>query len=313
MRLTACLFAIGSLLAALPPDARAQEERPPRAAPVPPPAAGPRPAQPTPGTPPPAVVPRTVPGPYPRTVPAPYPRYGRPYYAPYAPYYYRPSFWWGWGWGWGWYPLYGYPGYAPAPGYAPVIDERYRVYTRFSMYGGWASQSSGRDDGYVGGVEFGLDSRFVGFDLDVTAVARESVTGPLYHSGSDPATWATGHITWSILSQRYFRLRIETGGSMLSLPNSTAVSLQEWRGKTLYGPDVGVSGQLGIVGPLGIEGHARLTPIPTRVADTLIAATVHGGPLGLSAGWRWIDVAGNGRDAPKLTFRGPQVALSLAF
>ena len=113
---------------------------------------------------------------------------------------------------------------------------------------------------------------------------------------------------------RYFRLRIETGGSMLSLPNSTAVSLQEWRGKTLYGPDVGVSGQLGIVGPLGIEGHARLTPIPMRVADTLIAATVHGGPLGLSAGWRWIDVAGNGRDAPEARRSGgPRSALSLAF
>ncbi len=301
MRLTASALALGLLAAALPCAAHAQEERAPRAVPAPPPppdARAPAPAA-RPSVP--------APGYYPRPVPAPrYP--SRPY-----PYYYRPHSWWGWGWGWGWYPLYGYAyrPYQPLPpgAYPPPqqVDERDRIYTRFSLYG------AGRNDGYVGGIDFGLDGRYTGFDLDVSAVAREAVTGPLHETGSDPVTWGTAHFTWSFLSQRSVRLRIETGASLLSLPDSQFVAAQQWRGKTIIGPDLGVSGQLGLVGPLGIEGHARLTPFPVRVADTLIAATVHGGPVGLSAGWRWIDVAGDEKDAPKLSFRGPQVGLSLAF
>lgn len=290
MRLTASLFVTAILANALPAGARAQEERPPRVERTPPPA-------------PDARAPAPAPGPYPRTAPAP--RYVRPYP---GPYYYRPHFWWGWGWGWGWYPLYGYAAAPPpaAQGYEPR-PEADRIYTRFSLYG------AGRTDGYVGGVDFGLDGRYVGFDFDVNAIARESVTGPLHETGSDPVTWGTGHFTWSVLSERSFRLRAETGVSILSLPNSQFVAAQQWRGKSVVGPDIGVSGQLGLVGPVGVEGHARLTPFPVRVADTLIAATVHGGPVGLSAGWRWIDVAGDGKDAPKLMFRGPQVGLSLAF
>ncbi len=304
MRLNACLFAVAFLVTALPPVVRAQEAipPPPRTAPPPPPVA--RPAPP--------------PAPYPRAVPAP--RYGRPYsYAP-RPYYYRPHFWWGSGWGWGWYPVYGYrapppPSAPPADGeYAPPpqIDPADRIYTRFSVYGAGQSERT-HDDGYVGGVSFGLDGRYTGFDIDVNAIGRESVTGPLHRSGSDPIAWGSAHITWSFVSERSVRLRAETGASMLSLPSSSAVQGQEWRGKTIFGPDVGVSGQIGLLGPVGIEGYARLTPFPVRVADTLIAATVHGGPVGLSAGWRWIDVAGDGIDAPKLMFRGPQVGLSVAF
>lgn len=304
MRLTTSLFALAFLAAALPRGARAQVERPPRVDRAPPPASDA-------GAPPyvraPAEPRREAPGPYPRTAPAP--RYGpRPYPGPY--YSYRPHFWWGWGWGWGWYPLYGYRAYPPPPPgeYAPLQrQEADRIYTRFSLYG------AGQSDGYVAGVDFGLDGRYMGFDLDVNAIARERVTGPLHETGSDPATWGTAHLTWSFLSERSVRLRAETGVSMLDLPSSDFVVNQPWRGKTLVGPDVGVSGQLGLVGPLGIEGHARLTPFPVRVADTLIAATIHGGPLGLSAGWRWIDVAGNDKDAPKLRFRGPQAGLSLAF
>lgn len=108
-------------------------------------------------------------------------------------------------------------------------------------------------------------------------------------------------------------MRLETGVSILALPDSPAAADEEWRGKTLLGPDVGISGQLGLVGPIGIEGYARLTPFPQRVADTFIGLAVHGGPLGVNAGWRWVDVAGNGRDAPRLMFRGPQVGIGLAF
>jgi hypothetical protein len=172
---------------------------------------------------------------------------------------------------------------------------------------------AGRTDGYMGGLTFGLDSRFVGFDLDVAALARASFTGPLRASGSDPATWGTAHITWTFISDRSFRIRFETGASMLDLPSSPAVLDRAWRGKMVIGPDAGVSGQLGLTGPVGIEGYARITPFPVRIADTFVGVTIHGGPLGVNAGWRWVDIAGDEIRAPKTFFRGPQGGLVLAF
>lgn len=303
MRLIA-LVTLASLAASLPCAASAQEERPappprPEVAPPPPPRPGPdaRPVYPPDG----------------HREYGPYPRHGRP--VPARPYYGPgpgPRYWWGWGWGWGWYPLYPYrpapqtppPGEAYAP---PPSQEQERIYTRLSAYG------AGRSDGYMGGLSFSLEGRFVGFDVDVAALAREQVTGPLHSDGSDPATWATAHLTWSLVNERSVRLRLETGASILALPNSPAVFDRPWRGKTLLGPDLGVSGQIGLVGPVGIEGYARLTPFPRRVADAFAGLAVHGGPLGVSAGWRWVDIAGDEKDAPKMMFRGPQVGLVLAF
>lgn len=296
MRLTTCLFAVASLAAALPAGGLAQDAPPP-----------PRPVAPAPPTPPPPPPPREYRSPYPR--PAPGPRYvPRPYYHS------RPRVW---GWGWGWYPLYPVypvpppPSAAPpqgAPGQpVPAPREQDRIYTRFSLYG------AGRNDGYMAGLTFAIDSRFVGFDLDLSALARERITGPIRDDGSDPATLATGHLTWTVLADRSFRLRLLTGVSILDLPDSRVVFAQPWRDKTLVGPDVGVSGQIGMVGPVGIEGYARITPFPERIADTFVGLAVHGGPVGVSAGWRWVDVDGDGVDAPKLWFRGPQVGLSLAF
>jgi len=295
MRLTTCLFAVASLAAALPQGTLAHDAPPP-----------PRVVAPAPPTPPPP--PREYRSPYPR---APVPRHGRPYH------HHRRY----WGWGWGWYPLYPVypvppappPPSAPpqdAPGQAAPVAERReqdRIYTRFSLYG------AGREDGYMAGLTFGLDTRAVGFNLDVSALAREHVTGQLRDDESDPATLANAHLTWTVLSDRSFRLRLETGVSMLDLPDSAVVVDQPWRGKTILGPNLGISGQLGMVGPIGIEGHARITPFPERIADTFLGLAVHGGPVGVSAGWRWVDVAGDGVDAPELMFRGPQVGLVLAF
>lgn len=309
MRLPIPIFTLASLIV-LPRAAFAQEGRPP-----PPPRpdasaeAPPAPPRPAPEVRPPPP-PRPEYSPYPRTGPRP----GRPYY--YRPVEPPPRYRWGWGWGWGWYPLYPYqplPPAQPSPDgrvAPPVPREEDRIYTRLSLYG---AGHAGPDDGYMFGGSFGLEGRYLGFDADVAALARESVTGRIQDDESDPATWTTAHLTWSLVNERSARLRVETGLSVLDLPDSPAVFDRPWRGKTLLGPDVGLSGQIGLVGPLGIEGHARLTPFPTRVADTFIGLAVHGGPLGVSAGWRWVDVAGDGEDAPELMFRGPQVGLVLRF
>jgi hypothetical protein len=147
--------------------------------------------------------------------------------------------------------------------------------------------------------------------MDISALAQDQVTGP--HSGDDPATWASTHLTWTLVADRSYRIRLLTGGSMLVLPDSPATLDKAWRGKRIFGIDAGLSGQIGLVGPVGIEGYARYTPYPVRIADTFIGATVHGGMLGLSAGWRWVNVDGDEIDAPQMFFRGPQLGLVIAF
>lgn len=334
MRLDISLLAVASLVAALPAVPLAQGAPPP-----------PRAAAPAPSAPPPSAYSHSAPPPpsaaYPRGPPAysgpraPYPRAPGPYpsvpapghYGPtpyhYAPHYYPPyhysPFYWSFGWSFGWYPLYpAYPAYAypvaPPPDGAPLapgqmapVPPQERIYTRFSLYG------AGRHDGYIAGLTFDLDSRLIGFNADIGALAWEPVTGPLHSSASDPVTLANAHVTWTFLLQRSVRLRLETGVSMLDLPDSAPLFDRPWRGNTLFGPDVGVSGHLGLVGPVGLEGHARITPYPQRIIDTFAGLTVHGGPVGVNAGWRWVDIAGDGIDAPKMMFRGPQFGLVLAF
>jgi hypothetical protein len=315
MRLTPCLLAVVTLSSA-PALVRAdppEESGPARTAPTRPPdlrdeapATDQRALPDRPPPPPPdgraTPIPRQNYGAYPRPVPY---RRGPP------PVYYRRPRAYGW-WGWGYAPILTPPPPPYAPGERPDRPDRAeadRVYTRINAYG------AGKSDGYAAGLSLSLDSRYAGFDISIDALAREQVTGPLHDSGSDPAGWGSAHLTWSVLSTPNARLRVLTGASMLSLPDSRAVRGQPWAGKTLVGPDVGLSGQLGLAGPLGIEGYARLTPLPVVVADTYAGLIVHGGPLGVTAGWRWVDVQGSdtNNDAPKLMIRGPQVGLSLQF
>ena len=69
-------------------------------------------------------------------------------------------------------------------------------------------------------------------------------------------------------------------------------------GTVAFGPSFGVSSNVGIVGPFGIEGHARFAPVPVPVADLRIAAAFRGGPLAVTLGWRAIDVDGDRDGGP---------------
>jgi hypothetical protein len=80
-----------------------------------------------------------------------------------------------------------------------------------------------------------------------------------------------------------------------------------------FGPQIGLSGHAGLLGPLGIEGHARVTPYPVPVLDARAAFVVRGGPLAVSAGWHVIDVNGDGQDTPAARFAGPEIGLQLGF
>jgi hypothetical protein len=214
-------------------------------------------------------------------------------------------FWWGLGFGWGYAPLYPRNPYAGEPGasYEPDPDA---VHLRLSGTGVAAS------GGGMGGIALDVEGRSGGVNARIDALAKDGVTGV---PGGDhrAIAWGSAHVTWSLVSDEVARVRLEIGGSALALPDTGFAATQPWAGRTAFGPDVGVSAQLGLVGPIGIEGHARVTPFPVPVLDTRLAVALRGGPLAVTAGWRGLHVAGDGVDAPVLDLSGPELGLSIAF
>lgn len=277
---------------------------------------------------------RSAPSPY-RTSPAPAParrgdRRYRTYAAPGAGGYGARSFWGGWGWGWGYYPLYpiypaypAYPSYAqpyapdggnyaPEGNYYPPDAGRYptagpdRVFVRLGV------AAAGMTDGAAGGFTLALDSRVVGFSASADAIVVDDVTRT-GDSGGDALGWGSAHLTWTVLADAAFRIRLELGGSMLSLPTTGQFAPLSRAGDVAFGPDVGFSGQLGLVGPIGVEGHVRMTPVPYTVVDSRLALAFRGGPLAVTAGWRGIRLHGEEDEVPDLDFSGPELGLSFRF
>jgi hypothetical protein len=244
-----------------------------------------------------------VPAPAPGTPPSryaysPYVQ-SQPYYQPYHEPYHS-SFWLGGGWGWGYYPMYPRPHYAPDQ----AREEAERIATRLTFAAG------GAPDAAFAGVNLALDGRHAGFHVGIDAVALDRG----FDGGDDDALgWGSTHLTWSVAASQAFRIRAELGLSMLSIPGRGSYAGRSYADTVAFGPDVGVSAQVGLVGPIGIEGHARLTPFPVPVSDLRLALALRGGPFALTAGVRNIEVMGNEEDGPEGRFAGPELGLSLVF
>jgi hypothetical protein len=242
---------------------------------------------------------QAVPAPAPGTPPsryayAPYVE-SRPYYQPY-----HSSFWLGSGWGWGYYPMYPRPHYAPDE----AREEAERIATRLSFAAG------GAPDAAFAGVNLALDGRHAGFHLGIDAVALDR---GFDGEDDDALGWGSAHLTWSVAASQAFRVRAELGLSMLSIPGRGSYAGRSYADTVAFGPDVGVSAQVGLVGPIGLEGHARLTPFPVPVSDLRLALALRGGPFALTAGVRNIEVMGDEEDGPEGRFAGPELGLSLVF
>lgn len=270
-----------------------------------------------------------------------YPHHNYPYYPyyPYShyPYSYYPYYpYWGFGigvgfglgWGLGYssyypyypyysdYPPYGYYGpYAPYTPYAPPQPAASPPgpaappapgATVISFQGGAYSGAG------AGAFAIGLDGRRFGFQGSVGGVGADELRGvPV---DEEPIVgWGIAHATWSLLATQRYRLRLEGGASVLYMPDSDALTGQPYAGTVAVGPSLGVSGHTRLVGPLGFEGHVRVTPLPVPVADTRAAAVLRAGPFGFAAGWRAIDISGDPEDGPQLRYSGPELGFSLLF
>jgi hypothetical protein len=213
-----------------------------------------------------------------------------------------PAWWFGRGWGWGYYPLFPRQSFEETPAAEPS-----RIAT--TLTGGVAVMP----EAFATGFALAIEGRTAGFEAGIDAITVQGLTGDVALGSSSAIGWGTMHVTWSIVSEDAFRLRLETGGSMISTPAGGTSAGMPWAGKVAFGPDFGVSGHIGLLGPIGIEGHARVTPVPTPVTDTRAALALRGGPLAFTAGWRAIRVMGDGVDAPSVRFSGPEIGLALIF
>jgi hypothetical protein len=212
-------------------------------------------------------------------------------------------FWLGWSWGWGYYPLWPRP-YYPGHEAADLPEDAYRLSAKLEAYGaGSVTQAAGTLaltlEGHTGGLH----------------ASASSFTVPATSAGTGPGSLGIGEVaaTWSVLASDTFRLRLEAGASMLSTPADGGWAGAPYANTVTVGPQIGVSGHLGLLGPFGFEGHARVTPYPVPVVDTRAALAVRGGPIAVTAGWRVLDVAGDGTTAPSGRFSGPELGLQLVF
>jgi hypothetical protein len=157
-----------------------------------------------------------------------------------------------------------------------------------------------------------LDGPKAGFDLSVDAFAptHGGVGAGGLQGREDAYGIGAAHVTFPILVGPAFRLRLLAGGSWLSVPAAaapTGVSTDA------FGLDVGAAATIGLVGPIGLEGHARVTPFPVRVTDLRAALALRSGPFSLLGGYRVIDVAADTRTGPAAHFEGPEVGFGLSF
>jgi hypothetical protein len=225
-----------------------------------------------------------------------YPRYVfDPYYYAFAP------LWWGWGWGWGYYPLYPRPRY----GYAP--EQVSRITTRLDVFGGGTL----RHGGGAAGLSVAAEGERFGVNATIAGLSRgDRVAGAAGVFGDSSATYGHGssHLTAAIVATDVARVRLELGGAFLSWPDAGPDA-----GLVTGGPDLGVSAEIGLVGPLAFEGYARVMPIPVPVVDALAAVALRFGPVAVTAGWRELSVHKSDTNAERFSFSGPQVGLGFLF
>ncbi|MGB8933329.1 MAG: hypothetical protein WCC48_18950 [Anaeromyxobacteraceae bacterium] len=212
-------------------------------------------------------------------------------------------FWMGWSWGWGYYPLWPSPYYpGEEPGYVPADANRITARLEANV--------AGEQRAVVGTLAMSMEGQRAGFSADVGGLAISAPAGSTM--GDATLTLGGARATWTVLSDAAFRVRLELGGSMLSVPGTGRYAGVSYANTMSFGPQVGVSANLGLVGPLGLEGYARVTPIPVNVLDAKAGLAFRGGPLAVTAGWRFIDVNGDRIDSPEAHFSGPELGLQLA-
>jgi hypothetical protein len=165
--------------------------------------------------------------------------------------------------------------------------------------------------GFAGGLAFGVEGPRAGARLSIDAISPDRIDHAPRLDQTDALGWGTLNATWALLAGPAGRLRLELGGSMLSIPATGSYAAARYGGTTVFGPDAGLSGELHLVGPLGLEAHGRVTPFPVPVVDAGLALALRGGPFAFTAGVRDLELSGTAARGPKARVLGPELGLAL--
>lgn len=198
-----------------------------------------------------------------------------------------------WGYyGYGYTPMWGVPEAPEQMDYVPPPREL----TSSLFVGGFLANGTGG----IGGA-FAMDGRIVGFNLRGLAVG---LPDPGSNRVDAMPMWS-GHLTLSPVSTPNARVRVEMGLSAVVAPEIT-----------YYGPDIGASAQLALVGPLGVFGSAHYTPFPATIADVEAGVSMQFGSVGMRGGWRALrldDRNANPWGGGRETFSGPSLSFGTVF
>ena len=193
------------------------------------------------------------------------------------------------------------PVYVPAPPPPPVIVEAPPSVApaRRSVDLDLRLDLQGFRSGGAAGGRLLLEGTSLGLDVGLTGiVARaDDGTGELDGIGLLDVS-----LTWAPVSGERGRLRIEGGLAMAFAPSMIAAA-----------PQLGLSGEVRIVGPLGIEGSVRGVAWPYRSVDWHAALQLTFGVFNLRAGVRqvWLDDAGLVGTPHTDNFLGPWVGVGV--
>ena len=234
---------------------------------------------------------------------------GRPYPGYGYGYGYGWPYWGGYGWGYGYYPLY--PVYAEP---YPSPEGGGRMAPHYGSAVLRATGGYGSNDASAAGLAFAVDGRNAGFDLNVDAFtpSRGGVLQGNLNRWQDAYGFGSAHVAFPILQGPSYRLRLQVGGSWLSVPTPGTITTSSSSVES-FGFDVGASANLGLIGPLGLEGHARVTPFPVRVMDLRAALALRAGPFSVTGGYRVIDLEADSRTGPSARFEGPEFGVGVIF
>jgi hypothetical protein len=173
-----------------------------------------------------------------------------------------------------------------------------------------ATGAIGSGDGSAVGMAFAVDSSRAGFDMafDAFTPTQGGVMAGSLYGGQAAYGFGSAHVAYPVLQGPAYRIRLLAGGSWLSVPVSTYGGSVD-----AFGFDLGASANLGLYGPIGLEGHARVTPYPVQVVDLRAAVALRAGAFSLLGGYRMIDVASDSRTGPAARFEGPEFGFGLIF
>lgn len=192
---------------------------------------------------------------------------------------------------------------APAPVYvapppAPVAQAAAEPDLSRTMLG---ANVQAHPDGAIVGATVVTEGKRLGLHLGASGVFARATDRS---AGLESLKLVEAHLTYAPLSGSRGRVRLEGGASAAFGPTTAAI-----------GPDVGLTGDLRLIGSLGVEGGARYAPLPHKRIETWAGLFLGLGALRVEGGWRslWLDAKVLEGMQTVDCLRGPYLGATLVF